>query len=59
MVLGGCGRQLCDGFKEEAHSYREQRTSQVLYVLAIVTSIFVPLQFISSVEGMNFVRVSN
>lgn len=53
--IGGC-IEMCDSTKEEFKSLRDQRTNEVLYTLTVVTTMFVPLQFLTGVYGMNFVN---
>jgi magnesium transporter len=35
-------------------SVQEDRMNQILYLLTLVTSIFVPAQFLTGLYGMNF-----
>jgi Mg2+ and Co2+ transporter CorA len=51
----------CSGLNENARAmsrqhegYREKKSSSVLYALSLITAIFIPAQFLSSVYGMNF-----
>ena len=48
--IGGC-IEMCDSTKEEFKSLRDQRTNEVLYTLTVVTTMFVPLQFLTGVYG--------
>lgn len=48
--IGGC-IEMCDSTKEEFKSLRDQRTNDVLYTLTIVTTLFVPLQFLTGLYG--------
>jgi len=43
-------KMLVDRF----HQYSNSKTSSVLYVLTLVTTVFVPGQFLTSLYGMNF-----
>ena len=44
--IGGC-IEMCDSTKEEFKSLRDQKTNEVLYTLTLVTTMFVPLQFLT------------
>jgi Mg2+ and Co2+ transporter CorA len=39
---------------DRVHQYSNSKTQSVLYALTLVTTVFVPGQFISSIYGMNF-----
>ena len=39
---------------EQFHQYCESKTSSVLYALTLVTTVFVPGQFLTGLYGMNF-----
>lgn len=54
--IGGC-IEMCDSTKEEFKSLRDQRTNDVLYTLTIVTTLFVPLQFLTGLYGCVRVHV--
>ena len=54
--IGGC-IEMCDSTKEEFKSLRDQRTNDVLYTLTIVTTLFVPLQFLTGLYGCVACRV--
>ena len=45
-------KMLIDRF----HQYSNSKTSSVLYALTLVTTVFVPGQFLTSLYGMNFQR---
>jgi len=45
-------KMLVDRF----HQYSNSKTSSVLYALTLVTTVFVPGQFLTSLYGMNFVN---
>eukprot|EP00467_Chlorarachnion_reptans_P015308 CAMPEP_0114535506 /NCGR_PEP_ID=MMETSP0109-20121206/28464_1 /TAXON_ID=29199 /ORGANISM="Chlorarachnion reptans, Strain CCCM449" /LENGTH=684 /DNA_ID=CAMNT_0001719099 /DNA_START=201 /DNA_END=2255 /DNA_ORIENTATION=- len=47
---------LCDGIVQENRSRKEDKMNNVLFVLTIVTTVFVPAQFLTGMYGMNFVR---
>ena len=47
-------RELTSGLMELYHSSVGLRTNEVMRVLTVVTSIFIPLTFIVGVYGMNF-----
>lgn len=38
-------------------SVQDEQSRKVLYLLTLVTSVFVPLQFLTGLWGMNFVEV--
>jgi hypothetical protein len=45
-----------DQHSQEFKSLRDQRTNDVLYTLTIVTTLFVPLQFLTGVYGYAVIR---
>ena len=45
----------CEAMREEFNSYSDRRMNDVLYLLTLVTTIFVPAQFFTGYFGMNFV----
>lgn len=54
MDLVESNRELTSGLMELYHSSVGLRTNEVMRVLTVVTSIFIPLTFIVGVYGMNF-----
>mgnify|MGYP000193839576 CR=1 FL=1 len=51
-------RELTSGLMDLYHSSVGLRTTEVMRVLTVITSIFIPLTFIVGVYGMNFHEVS-
>lgn len=51
-------KELTSGLMELYHSSVSLRTNEVMRVLTVITSIFIPLTFIVGVYGMNFAPVS-
>lgn len=51
-------RELTSGLMELYHSSVGLRTNEIMRVLTVVTSIFIPLTFIVGVYGMNFAPVT-
>lgn len=47
-------REILDGLMDLFHSNTNASTNQVLSVLTILSAIFIPLTFITSLYGMNF-----
>eukprot|EP00470_Lotharella_oceanica_P015089 CAMPEP_0170198830 /NCGR_PEP_ID=MMETSP0040_2-20121228/68998_1 /TAXON_ID=641309 /ORGANISM="Lotharella oceanica, Strain CCMP622" /LENGTH=131 /DNA_ID=CAMNT_0010448887 /DNA_START=628 /DNA_END=1024 /DNA_ORIENTATION=- len=47
---------LCESIVKENRNLRDDQQSNVMYLLTLVTAIFIPLQFITGMYGMNFVR---
>ena len=47
-------KEISAGLMELYHSSVAQRTSEVMRVLTVITSIFIPLTFVVGVYGMNF-----
>jgi magnesium transporter len=47
-------REIAMGLMEIYHSSVSQRTNEIIKVLTILSSIFIPLTFIVGVYGMNF-----
>lgn len=47
-------REITSGLMELYHSSVGLRTNEVMRVLTVITSIFIPLTFIAGVYGMNF-----
>ncbi len=50
-------REITAGLMELYHSSVGLRTNEVMRVLTVITSIFIPLTFIAGVYGMNFAPV--
>ncbi len=46
---------VCNSLKGEVQTYKDGHMNDILYVLTIVTTIFVPGQFLTGLYGMNFV----
>lgn len=51
-------KEITSGLMELYHSSVGLRTNEVMRVLTVITSIFIPLTFIVGVYGMNFAPVS-
>lgn len=51
-------KELTSGLMELYHSSVGLRTTEVMRVLTVITSIFIPLTFIVGVYGMNFASVA-
>jgi magnesium transporter len=49
-------KELTTGLTELYHSSVGLRTNEIMRVLTVITSIFIPLTFIAGVYGMNFAR---
>ena len=47
---------LCDSYNGEFTAYGDKRMNDILFVLTIVTTLFVPAQFFTGLWGMNFVK---
>jgi magnesium transporter len=47
-------RELCADLRDFYYAVMSQRTNEVMKVLTIVATIFMPLSFIAGVYGMNF-----
>jgi magnesium transporter len=47
-------RDMLNGIQELYHSELSLRTNNVMQILTIITTIFVPLTFLVGVYGMNF-----
>ena len=47
---------LCESYSQEYSGYGDKRMNDILFVLTIVTTLFVPAQFFTGVFGMNFVK---
>lgn len=45
---------VCDSLRDQVRSYRDRERQGVLYVLAIVTSMFTPMQLLTGIYGMNW-----
>ncbi len=50
-------RELCEGLYQSYVSNLTLRTNDVVRVLTIISTIFLPLNFIASIFGMNFVEM--
>ncbi|KDO16953.1 hypothetical protein SPRG_17594 [Saprolegnia parasitica CBS 223.65] len=46
--------QMCRGMIEEYRDAKSTQTNYVMYTLTIVTTVFLPAQFLTGVYGMNF-----
>lgn len=51
-------KEITNGLMELYHSSVGLRTNEIMRVLTVITSIFIPLTFIVGVYGMNFAAVS-
>ena len=47
-------KQILDGMANLYYAIQGQRMNQIMKILTIVSSIFIPLTFIAGVYGMNF-----
>lgn len=47
-------KENAKSISDQFHQYCESKTSSVLYALTLVTTVFVPGQFLTSLYGMNF-----
>lgn len=45
---------VCDSLRDQVRSHRERQQQRVLYVLALVTTMFLPMQVLTGMYGMNF-----
>lgn len=59
MDLVETNRELTAALMELYHSSVGLRTNEIMRVLTVITSIFIPLTFIVGVYGMNFAPVSS
>ncbi|MEW4529980.1 magnesium/cobalt transporter CorA [Maioricimonas sp. JC845] len=50
----GTYRELCSDLREYFFSITGQRTNEVMRLLTIIATIFIPLSFVAGVYGMNF-----
>eukprot|EP00746_Dinoflagellata_sp_MGD_P163360 gnl/MRDRNA2_/MRDRNA2_91342_c0_seq1.p1 gnl/MRDRNA2_/MRDRNA2_91342_c0~~gnl/MRDRNA2_/MRDRNA2_91342_c0_seq1.p1 ORF type:complete len:592 (+),score=106.78 gnl/MRDRNA2_/MRDRNA2_91342_c0_seq1:55-1776(+) len=48
--------EVCACIAQDYNMFGDQKMNQTLYVLTIVTTIFIPSQFIAGMYGMNFVK---
>lgn len=49
-------RDLLSGLMDMYHSSLSLRTNEIMRVLTVISSIFIPLTFVAGVYGMNFAR---
>eukprot|EP00474_Spongospora_subterranea_P006378 CRZ06836.1 hypothetical protein [Spongospora subterranea] len=49
----------CDSLKNEVRTYKDTRTNTMLFILSMVTTLFIPAQFITGLYGMNFYDVDH
>jgi Mg2+ and Co2+ transporter CorA len=47
-------KENAKSISDQYHQYAEAKTSSVLYALTLVTTVFVPGQFLTGIYGMNF-----
>lgn len=47
--------ELCSCLAQDYNVFADQKMNSTLYVLTIVTTIFIPAQFVAGMYGMNFV----
>ena len=47
-------KENAKGIADQFHQFSEAKTSSVLYALTLVTTVFVPGQFLTGLYGMNF-----
>jgi hypothetical protein len=47
-------KENAKSISDQFHQYSEAKTSSVLYALSLVTTVFVPGQFLTGLYGMNF-----
>eukprot|EP00931_Biecheleriopsis_adriatica_P022053 TRINITY_DN14272_c0_g2_i1.p1 TRINITY_DN14272_c0_g2~~TRINITY_DN14272_c0_g2_i1.p1 ORF type:complete len:515 (-),score=78.81 TRINITY_DN14272_c0_g2_i1:68-1417(-) len=46
---------VCDSLRDQVRAFRDREEQGVVYILALVTTLFVPLQLLTGMYGMNFV----
>eukprot|EP00931_Biecheleriopsis_adriatica_P022051 TRINITY_DN14272_c0_g1_i1.p1 TRINITY_DN14272_c0_g1~~TRINITY_DN14272_c0_g1_i1.p1 ORF type:complete len:705 (-),score=107.97 TRINITY_DN14272_c0_g1_i1:44-2137(-) len=46
---------VCDALRDQVRAFRDREEQGVVYILALVTTMFVPLQLMTSMYGMNFI----
>jgi len=46
---------MCDGVSDEFNALAQKKQNDVLYVLTVTTTCFIPMQLFTGVYGMNFV----
>lgn len=46
---------MCDGVNDEFNALAQKKQNDVLYVLTVTTTCFIPMQLFTGVYGMNFV----
>lgn len=49
-------KENAKSISDQFHQFSEAKTSSVLYALTLVTTVFVPGQFLTGLYGMNFVK---
>ena len=49
---------VCDALLNEFQLFGEQQMNRTLYVLTVVTTVFIPGQFLTGMYGMNFVTAN-
>jgi magnesium transporter len=49
-------REVLSGLMDMYHSNLSLRTNEIMRVLTVISSIFIPLTFVAGVYGMNFAR---
>lgn len=47
--------QMCDLLANQHSSYGEKQANDTLFLISILTALFMPLQFVTGIYGMNFV----
>lgn len=47
----------CISLNEQFHNQQSHRMNEVMYLLTLVTTIFIPAQFLTGVYGMNFISM--
>ncbi|MEX0702945.1 MAG: magnesium/cobalt transporter CorA [Planctomycetales bacterium] len=52
-------REVCSDLREFYFAMVSQRTNEIMRVLTVIATLFMPLSFIAAVYGMNFDRVAS
>ena len=51
-------KQILDGMSNLYYAAQGQRMNEIMKILTVVSSIFIPLTFIAGVYGMNFLFIT-
>merc|ERR1711879_680608 len=49
-------KDMCGILKEASERARDKSMNQTLFALSLITAVFLPMQFITGLYGMNFVK---